>query len=325
MTHILTHVHLYYIDMWPEIKEKLANITVSYDLFVTLNNRNERLQQDILNFKNDAVIQIVDNRGFDVGPFIKLLNSVDLDQYDYIIKLHTKRNMPEGFSLQGYDMSFGKHRKYLMKFLESQNTFNRCLNAFDSDKILGMIGDFHIICRKDKSGRCVVKKGQELLKAAGFPEQEYPFILGTMFMVRAALFKPVLRLKLDFNDFTPSIRGHDILPYGLEAFFGFVIHAQRYEIKDVMTPRYAQICARFFALLSRLVYRKKVTVDGHVTIKLFKIPVFVRRNPPPPPSHTLGNINEKYLLSQILAGLRIRRSFLEKSFQTFSSGLLILR
>lgn len=25
MTHILTHVHLYYIDMWPEIKEKLAN------------------------------------------------------------------------------------------------------------------------------------------------------------------------------------------------------------------------------------------------------------------------------------------------------------
>ena len=51
MTHILTHVHLYYIDMWPEIKEKLANITVSYDLFVTLNNRNEQLQQDILNFK----------------------------------------------------------------------------------------------------------------------------------------------------------------------------------------------------------------------------------------------------------------------------------
>lgn len=97
MTHILTHVHLYYIDMWPEIKEKLANITVSYDLFVTLNNRNERLQQDILNFKNDAVIQIVDNRGFDVGPFIKLLNSVDLDQYDYIIKLHTKRNMPKVF------------------------------------------------------------------------------------------------------------------------------------------------------------------------------------------------------------------------------------
>lgn len=44
MTHILTHVHLYYIDMWPEIKEKLANITVSYDLFVTLNNRNEQLQ-----------------------------------------------------------------------------------------------------------------------------------------------------------------------------------------------------------------------------------------------------------------------------------------
>ena len=181
MERILTHVHLYYIDMWPEIKERLSNITVGYDLFVTLNNENERLRQGILNFKNDAVIEVADNRGFDVGPFIKLLNSVDLDQYDYIIKLHTKRNMPEDFSLQGYDMSFGKHRKYLMKFLESRNTFNRCLNAFNSDKMLGMIGDFHIICKKDKSGRCVVKKGRELLKTVGFPDQEYPFILGTMF------------------------------------------------------------------------------------------------------------------------------------------------
>lgn len=286
MKRILTHVHLYYVEMWSEIKERLSNITVDYDLFITLIKENEPLCRDILNFKNDAVIQVTDNRGFDVGPFIDLLNAVDLDQYDYIIKLHTKRNMPEGFSLQGYDMSFGKHRNYLMKFLESQHTFNRCLNAFNSDKILGMTGDFHIICKKDKSGRCVIQKGRELLKTAGFPDQEYPFILGTMFMVRAALFKPVFRLKLTLDDFQPSIRGQDILPYGLEAFFGFVISAQGYQLKDVISPRYIQVCARIFAAISRFVYRKKVTVDGHITIKLFKLPVFVRRNnknPPPPP------------------------------------------
>ena len=39
-----------------------------------------------------AKISIVENRGFDVGPFIKTISELNLDNYDFIVKLHTKRN-----------------------------------------------------------------------------------------------------------------------------------------------------------------------------------------------------------------------------------------
>lgn len=168
MIKILVHLHLYYTEMWPEMEAHLKNIVADYDLFVTLTKEDETLKQKIQAFKSDAVVSAMENRGFDVAPFIDILNHVNLDDYDYIIKLHTKRDMPKGFSLQKYDMSYGKHRSYLMNFINSSDNFKKCLNAFKRDKNLGMIGDFRIICKKDRKGKDVVKKGRELLFNAGF-------------------------------------------------------------------------------------------------------------------------------------------------------------
>lgn len=256
----------------------LKNIVAEYDLFVTLTKEDETLKQKIQAFKSDAVVSAMENRGFDVAPFIDILNHVNLDDYDYIIKLHTKRDMPKGFSLQKYDMSYGKHRSYLMNFINSSDNFKKCLNAFKRDKDLGMIGDFRIICKKDRKGKDVVKKGRELLIKAGFPDVEKPFILGTMFIARAELFKAVLKLNLTFHSFEESIRGKDILPYGLEAFFGFIVGAQGYTIKDPLHGIVYQIAARIGSVLGRFLYLKKVNYDGKTIIKICKIPVFVSKN-----------------------------------------------
>ena len=278
MIKILVHLHLYYTEMWPEMEAHLKNIVAEYDLFVTLTKEDETLKQKIQAFKSDAVVSAMENRGFDVAPFIDILNHVNLDDYDYIIKLHTKRDMPKGFSLQKYDMSYGKHRSYLMNFINSSDNFKKCLNAFKRDKDLGMIGDFRIICKKDRKGKDVVKKGRELLIKAGFPDVEKPFILGTMFIARAELFKAVLKLNLTFHSFEESIRGKDILPYGLEAFFGFIVGAQGYTIKDPLHGIVYQIAARIGSVLGRFLYLKKVNYDGKTIIKICKIPVFVSKN-----------------------------------------------
>ena len=274
MTKILTHVHLYYTAMWPEIKTRLKNIGADYDLFVTLTAENESLRRDILTFKPDADVAVVANRGFDVAPFIDILNRVDLDDYDYIIKLHTKRDMPKGFSLQGYDMSYGKHRSYLMNFINSENNFKKSLIAFEKDKDLGMIGDFRLICKKDKKGKEVVKKGRELLVKAGFADMERPFILGTMFFARSELFKAVGKLNLTSDNFMESVRGKDILPYGLEAFFGFMVGAQGMQIKDPLHTKAYQIISRVCSVVGHFLYRKKVGYDGKTIVKICKIPVW---------------------------------------------------
>lgn len=278
MIKILVHLHLYYTEMWPEMEAHLKNIVADYDLFVTLTKENETLKQKIQAFKSDAVVSAMENRGFDVAPFIDILNHVNLDDYDYIIKLHTKRDMPKGFSLQKYDMSYGKHRSYLMNFINSSDNFKKCLNAFKRDKNLGMIGDFRIICKKDRKGKDVVKKGRELLVKAGFADTEAPFILGTMFFARSELFKAVGKLNLTFDDFIESVRRKDILPYGLEAFFGFMVGAQGMKIKAPLHSKAYQIGCRLCSAIGRVLYRKKVDYDGKTIVKICKIPVFVSKN-----------------------------------------------
>ena len=75
---VLVHVHIYYTWMWDELKECVHNISLPYDLFVTMVDNNEELKQKILNFNSQAQIHIVEHRGYDVWPFIDVLNHVNL-------------------------------------------------------------------------------------------------------------------------------------------------------------------------------------------------------------------------------------------------------
>ena len=89
---ILVHLHLYYADMLPEMLNSLRSLEGrAYDLYVTLVKDCETVKKEILAFKNDAQIMMVDNRGYDLAPFLKVLQSVSLDDYGYVIKLHTKQ------------------------------------------------------------------------------------------------------------------------------------------------------------------------------------------------------------------------------------------
>ena len=101
MKPILVHVHIYYEFLWPELKSCLKNIDgYTHQIVVTLVKENPKLQEDILSSFPNAKIEIVENLGFDLGPFIHVLNEVNLDDYSYVIKLHTKRDIPtkESFS-----------------------------------------------------------------------------------------------------------------------------------------------------------------------------------------------------------------------------------
>ena len=72
---ILVHLHLYYADMLPEMINRLRSLEGrDYDLYVTLGKDEPLVKKDILSFKNDARILIVDNRGYDLAPFLAVLH-----------------------------------------------------------------------------------------------------------------------------------------------------------------------------------------------------------------------------------------------------------
>ena len=285
MTNILTHVHVYYARMWPEIETRLRNIAEPYDLFVTMPPENEPLRAGVLRFKPDAVVTVVENRGFDVAPFIDVLNRVDLNKYDYVVKLHTKRDMPAGSLVNGFDLSGEKWRRLSLRFLETRASFERVLRAFETDETLGMTGDYRLICRKDGKGeRQAADDAAAVIERLGLPAGRYAYVMGTMFMTRAKLLAPLKRLNLTVADFAAGTqedgrpqRGADPLPYALERVFGYLSGAQGRAVKDPLTPAARQFIAKSAAAVKNFLYRKKVA-NNKTVVKVCKVPVFVKRN-----------------------------------------------
>ena len=278
MTRILVHVHLYYLDMWSEIKATIRNITAPYDLFVTVTKHDVEIEKDILTFNPEARIITVENKGFDIQPFITVLNSIDLKNYSHIIKLHSKRDLLPGTLLNDFDVSGGKWRKYLLAFLKSKQTFERCLKAFDTDKALGMVANYHLLVKNDNVNQAPTQKAQEMLTALELSVNNPSYVAGTMFMARADLFSRIKKMNIKAEQFAKSEHGTaDVLPFAFEVFFGYLIGAQGSYIKDVLNSPLKQTAGKIFSVLQNFLWRKKVTSSGKTIIKFCKIPVFISK------------------------------------------------
>lgn len=92
---IAVHLHLFYEELWPEIKLYLKNLECyNFDLFITYPEKiSEEILKDIKGFKSNVYLFNTPNKGFDLGPFIYFLHKINLNSYDIIFKLHTKRNI----------------------------------------------------------------------------------------------------------------------------------------------------------------------------------------------------------------------------------------
>jgi lipopolysaccharide biosynthesis glycosyltransferase len=128
-------IHLFYQDLWPEIKNKLRSIPFEYDLYVSIcSDHIDEISNDIKTFNNTSTIVRVENRGADYGGFFELLNkSFDMNkEYDWVLKIHGKK------SLLINPRSGENWRKAAISAL-IPNNFDHINKAFN-DRSTGMIG-----------------------------------------------------------------------------------------------------------------------------------------------------------------------------------------
>lgn len=88
-------MHIYYLDLWPEFFEKLQQIEIDFDLYVTVTYRGEETEKLAEQIRKDcfgAQVVPVPNRGRDILPFLTLLNSGAFDGYEAVCKIHTKKS-----------------------------------------------------------------------------------------------------------------------------------------------------------------------------------------------------------------------------------------
>mgnify|MGYP003291260291 CR=1 FL=1 len=280
MKPILVHCHIYYPEMWAELRECIHNIEPHpFELFATMVEEHSSIQQDILTHFPNAHIEIVENRGYDVGPFVHIINQVNLDDYSYVVKLHTKRDMKNGSLLNDFDVSGSKWRNYALDFISTTDKFKYCIQKFNKDNNLGMISNYHLICKKELEDKKAKKEVTQLLNKLGYQNTHYGFVAGTMFIIRAKLLAPLLRLQLNIKDFDiPDKKHSSTLAHTIERLLGCLVLIEKQKILDVLTPKQYLIPIQKLLLhLKFFAFRKKINSRGMLTIKICKIPVYRRK------------------------------------------------
>lgn len=275
---LAVHLHLYYLPLWPEIKNYLKNIqTYPYDLYVTMNKDDPEVVRDILDFHENAKIFVLENRGYDVGPFIYFLHQIDLAKYDLILKIHSKNpNSSYEIPINHKIVDRPSWVKLLYDaLLKSPDMFMKNISAFQKDAKLGMVGSKYCITSNSWNSRDVRPQVMDMLAQWGITHvNKIAFVSGTMFMVRASLMQH-FKDAFSFQDFEKMDKyvGDGTLAHILERVFGCYVVARGYKLKG-FDSNWKFFFSGSYKYLLRFLFQKKVTNRNYLQIKICKIPVY---------------------------------------------------
>ena len=130
-------VHMFYEETWPDFAAVMKRLTLPFDLIVTTVPGREGLAATIRRDFPWAEIEVMENRGRDVRPFLALLEQGRFDRYAYVCKLHGKKSSDGGRMLY---LGALWRRRLLFDLLAGPNIANAVAAAFEGDRGIGMIG-----------------------------------------------------------------------------------------------------------------------------------------------------------------------------------------
>ena len=231
-------VHLYYKEMFEEISYYLDNFgSIKFDLYFTLPKENESFLPIIKKKYPKCKYIVTENIGFDIYPFLCFIKEINLNYYDVIFKLHSKRDIPIKYFKNGFDLSGSKWRDYMFKALLSSNTqINYVLKIIERHKHIGMICAKEVFIKGEReiSMDIDLKKVEVTMLECKLLVRNWEFAAGSIFAIRPKLLFPLLKrnfMSFEFPDYYP--RDWNSLPYCIERVFGCMISSQGMVIGDI--------------------------------------------------------------------------------------------
>ncbi len=211
-------IHVFYIDVFKEILTLLfKNKTVPFKIFITCPENLHDSVDEILKISGISFsILLAENRGRDVLPFLKILPAVFDENYNLVLKLHTKQsnhlNKKDLWSTDLFSKLIGKGMIEKMYVL---------FNKYDE---IGMAGpEGHILPMALYYGGNP-ERVRFLCEKTGLDKEQLKgllFVAGSMFYARKEVLLPVLNLGLNDNDFEDENSQLDkTLAHAVERVFG---------------------------------------------------------------------------------------------------------
>ncbi|WP_447754388.1 rhamnan synthesis F family protein [Pseudomonas nicosulfuronedens] len=220
-------LHLYYSDLLDEICGYLQNIIEPFDLYITtpfegdINEIFERTSQ----FAHSVTICITENCGRDIGPFLALYRSGQLDGYLATLKLHSKKSK---YSDLG---SVWRNRLYTSLLGDSLKV-RRILQLFE-DRSIGVLGPHTYYLTSDDFWGANQLAMERLLRSMNMLDADEParlgFFAGSMFWFSPAALAPLKRLSDKDLTFEPEAGMQDgTLAHAIERIFCELARKQGY-------------------------------------------------------------------------------------------------
>lgn len=282
MKKILVHLHLYYPEYYAELEQYILNLLPAYDfdLFVTIPEQNTKLSPKILQSFPNAKIEIVENLGFDIYPFIKVVQSVNLDDYSYLIKLHTKRDINFYLFSLFKNKWFGgsSWREGLLEFIKSKKNIIKVITYLNEHEHVGMHGGQAYILNQftdDKNAKIAVKKFLN--------HDSYKYVAGAIFIAKANIFKLLQTRNINSSKFELSDHTHQNVQFAhlMERYLGYCVTSNNLIRQDCITSKIKCLFISIHKYLAQLsnsfVLSVRITKKQKLLIKFFKIPIYNRK------------------------------------------------
>lgn len=217
-------VHVHYVELWPEIRRWFSSLDeLGFDLYVTTTTA--EVVPLILSDYPDAYVQLVENRGRDILPFIKILNHISQLGYVAVCKLHTKRS--------AYREDGDEIRSELYNALVgSELVVKNILERFKLNSSLGMIvPGKYLIAHTEHNMTYNHYAIEKVCKKIGVPFVYDMFPAGSMFWFRVEALSELKKLEsIDFDIEYGLADG--TLPHAVERIFCLVAKHSGYSIEQ---------------------------------------------------------------------------------------------
>ena len=225
---VLVHLHLFYHNQLDYMISRLKNICgCDWDLYVTVCEDNEKSIKKLRAFKPDVHIIKVENLGYDVWPFIQILRTVNINDYEYVLKLHTKAS-------QGKPIKTYAWRNALINcLLISKRQFKNLITDFNRNKSLGFAG--RSTYWVNFSGEVAEEQNMLnlMMKRLNLRYNTNLYLSGTIFFARMSIFRRVVESDISEKDFArfSQTGSNSTNAHVLERIFSFL--APTYGLKNV--------------------------------------------------------------------------------------------
>jgi glycosyltransferase involved in cell wall biosynthesis len=231
---VALHLHVYYPDLLPDIMSHLEANRCRPDLLVSVTSEEayDLVARRIEAYSGRiAAIEVVPNRGRDVGPFLTQFGRRILSEYAYVGHIHTKKTEV----LKDKDLGRIWFR-FLMENLlggSSGAMADTILAFLKADPSLGLVFPDDPNALGWNANR---RFAEELASKLGITElpQHFNFPVGTMFWARTSALSPLLDLNLQWDDYPREPVPYDgTLLHAIERFWPLLL--QRGTLRPAVT------------------------------------------------------------------------------------------